>query len=247
MFDGICHDYDGAHVLVTGGSSGLGYAIARAYAGAGAEVTVTGRRAYSTDYDTDLSRFSYRQLSVTNKEQIRALGADLTALDILVNNAGGHQYEQDTEWHPSGFDAALSVNLSSMFHMSDACLPLLKVSSFPGGASVIGISSSSAFAGYEPAPGYSAAKAAMVQLVKSYAVTWAPFAIRANAVAPGFIATNLTKPYLANSQAVVDRTPLGRLGTPQDISAAVLFLTSPAASWITGQALSVDGGFTIKK
>ena len=170
MFDGIRYDYHGARVLVTGGSSGIGQAIARAYYSAGAEVTITGRKASSTDYDTDLSGLAYRELSVTDKEQIRRLGADLKALDILINNAGGHQYEQDTEWHPAGFDAAFDVNLSSMFHMCDACLPLLKASAFNGGASVIGISSSSAFAGYEPAPGYSAAKAAMVQLVKSYAV-----------------------------------------------------------------------------
>ncbi|MEM7568392.1 MAG: SDR family oxidoreductase [Pseudomonadota bacterium] len=247
MFDGIRYDYEGANVLVTGGSNGIGHAIACAYHSAGASVTITGRKASADVYETDLSGFAYRQLDITDKADIRALGSQLTALDILINNAGGHQYVQESEWHPDGFDAAFDVNLSGMFHLCDACLPALKASVFAGGASIVGISSSSAFAGYPPAPGYSAAKAAMVQLVQSYAVQWGPLGIRANAIAPGFIVTNLTRLYLDNSQAMIDGTALGRLGTPEDIAAAVLFVTSPAASWITGQTLSVDGGFTVKK
>jgi NAD(P)-dependent dehydrogenase (short-subunit alcohol dehydrogenase family) len=87
----------------------------------------------------------------------------------------------------------------------------------------------------------------MIQLIKTYASTWAQYGIRANAVSPGFVVTNLTRPYLDNLQWNIDNTPLGRIGVPDDIAAAVLFLTSPAASWITGQTLAIDGGFTISK
>ncbi len=247
MFDGLSYDYKSAHVLVTGGSNGIGLAIARAYLEAGADVTITGRKEVAADYEHDLTGFGYRQMDVANKDQIRDVAHSLDQLDILVNNAGGRQYAHESEWDPAGFDAAFDVNLSGMFHLSDACLPVLKTSRFKGGPNVIGIASTSAYFGYEPAPGYSAVKAGMIQLIKSYASTWAQFGVRANAVSPGFIETNLTRPYLENLQWNIDNTPLGRIGVPDDIAAAVLFLTSPAASWITGQTLVVDGGFTISK
>lgn len=243
MFNGVSFDYDGAHVLVTGGTNGIGFAIATAYRDSGANVTITGRRDSASDYDHDLSDMSYCQLEVSDHDQIIHSLGNIEKLDILVNNAGGHQHIHDNEWNPAAFDAALSVNLSSIFHVTDAVLDKLKASQFPGGASVIGISSSSAFFGFEPAPGYAAAKAALINLIKTYAVTWEEFGIRANGVAPGFIPTNLTREYVDSFAASY---PDARKGRVEEVSAAVLFLTSPAASWITGHTLRVDGGFTVR-
>lgn len=243
MFNGVSFDYDGAHVLVTGGTNGIGLAIATAYRESGASVSITGRRESASDYNHDLSDMSYYQLEVSDPDQIIHSLGNIEKLDILINNAGGHQHIDDNEWNPAAFDAALTVNLSSIFHVTDAVLDKLKASQFPGGASVIGISSSSAFFGFEPAPGYAAAKAALINLIKTYAVTWEEFDIRANGVAPGFIPTNLTMEYVDSFTASYPDAKQGRV---EEVSAAVLFLTSPAASWITGHTLRVDGGFTVR-
>jgi len=247
MFAGVSYDYGGATALVTGGANGIGRAIAEAYRDAGATVYITGRRASAAEYEHDMSGFHYRQLEVVDRPRIEAVVAATDCIDILVNNAGGHQDVHESEWNPEGFEAALAVNLSSAFRASQAAFDKLKESRFAGGASVIAISSSTAFAGYEEAPGYSAAKAAMIQLVKTLAVAWGPYGIRANGVAPGFVATNLTAPYRASIDVKVKDAPISRIGEPKDIAAAVLFLTSPAASWITGQTISVDGGSTVTR
>lgn len=245
MFEGVTYDYADAYVLVTGGSNGIGLAIAQGYRDAGAHVVITGRRGSTSEYDHDLSGLDYRQLEVTDKTQIKAVMESIDKLDILINNAGGHQYIHDSEWDPDGFDGAYAVNLSSMFHISHAGFEKLKASNFPGGASLIGIASSSAYAGYEPAPGYSAAKAAMIQLVKTFAVSWGQYGIRANGVSPASVETNLMAQYMDSARKQAAASPLGRIGQPKDIAPTVLFLTSPAASWITGQTLAVDGGYTI--
>ncbi len=247
MIKGIDFHYEGAHIFVTGGSNGIGRAIAEGYRDAGAHVVITGQRSSAQDYDHDLTGLDYRQLDVTNHAQITDVLGALKQLDIVINNAGGHQYIHESEWDPSGFDGAYAVNLSSVFHINHEALGKLRESDFPGGASTISIASSSAYAGYEPAPGYSAAKAAMIQLTKSYGVTWAKHGIRANAVSPGLVDTNLTATYRDSVDATVAKIPLARIGQPVDVAAAVLFLTSPAASWITGQTLAVDGGLTISR
>lgn len=245
MFQGITYDYTDAFVLVTGGSNGIGRAIAESYRDAGAHVVITGRRGSANEYEHDLSGMDYRQLELTDKKQIKTVMESIVQLDILINNAGGHQYIHESEWDPDGFDGAYAVNLSSVFHISHAGFEKLKVSNFPGGASLIAIASSSAYAGYEPAPGYSAAKAAMIQLVKTFAVSWGRYGIRANGVSPGSVETNLMVQYMDSAREQAAASPLGRIGQPKDIAPVVLFLTSPAASWITGQTLAVDGGFTI--
>ena len=245
MFKGVTYDYAGATVLVTGGTSGIGLACAQGYRDAGAEVIITGRGAAAADYDTDLSGMAYRQLDVADRDALYTLGAALTKLDILVNNAGG---AQGNEWEADGFDQSLNVNLSSVFHLSSACKDLLSASEYPGGASVIGIASMTSYFGFEWTPGYGPAKAGLVQLMKTLGMSWGQLGIRANAVAAGLTRSNLTAFTLDNMQDMVDdtikRQGLKRTGLPQDIAAAVLFLTSPAAAWITGQTLPVDGGFS---
>lgn len=245
MFKGISYDYKGATVLVTGGTSGIGHACATGYRDAGAEVIVTGRRDSAGDYDTELKGMSYRKLDVAKRDELYDLADSLTKLDILVNNAGG---SQGNEWDADDFDRSIDINLASVFHLSSACKELLGASAFPGGASVVGIASMTSYFGFEWTPAYGPAKAGLVQLMKTLGMSWGQLGIRANAVAAGLTRSNLTAPMLDNMQEMVDETlkrqGLKRTGEPEDIAAAVLFLTSPAAAWVTGQTLPVDGGFT---
>ncbi|MDG2273433.1 MAG: SDR family NAD(P)-dependent oxidoreductase [Halioglobus sp.] len=245
MFKGITYDYSGATVLVTGGTSGIGLACAQGYRDAGGNVIVTGRSGGPSDYDADLNNMTYKQLDVSDRSALYELAGSLTQLDVLVNNAGG---SQGNEWEADSFDQSVTVNLSSVFHLSSACKELLSASPFQGGASVVGIASMTSYFGFEWTPGYGPAKAGLVQLVKTLGMSWGRLGIRANAVAAGLTRSNLTAPVLENMQDMVDETlkrqGLKRTGEPEDIAAAVLFLSSPAAAWITGQTLPVDGGFT---
>lgn len=245
MNNRVVYDYSDAHVLVTGGSNGIGLAIARAYAAAGASVTITGRKPTAADYDHDLSDFAYQPLDVGSRQAVLDFASGLKRLDILVNNAGGAQAD---EWGHDGFDAALNVNLSSAFHLSVACKTLLQASDFDGGASIIGIASMTTYFGYEWTPGYGAAKAGLSQLVKTLGISWGPLGIRANAVAAGMTRTNLTASVIDGMPDMIEgmfgRQGIKRVGEPSEIANAVLFLTSPAAAWITGQTLAVDGGFS---
>ena len=246
MFSGISYDYRGAQVLVTGGSNGIGLACARAYREAGAEVVITGRRPSAGDYEHDLSGFTYIELDVSDRAALLALPEKLQRLDILVNNAGGTQAD---EWSHDGFDHSLDINLSSAFHLSTACRPLLEASEFAGGASIIGIASMTSYFGSEWTPAYGPAKAGIVQMTKTFGHCWGKYGIRANAIAAGLTRTNLVAPVIDHMPEMVEETfarqGIKRVGEAEDIAAAVLFLTSPAASWITGQTLPVDGGFTV--
>ena len=245
MTKGVSFDYSGARVLVTGGSNGIGLGCARAYQAAGAEVMITGRRDTAADYDHNLDDFEYRQLDVSSRDAVVAMAGELDRLDVLVNNAGGSQGD---EWGHEGFDNSLGINLASVYHLSAACKPLLEASKWEGGASVIGIASMTSYFGYEWTPAYGAAKAGLVQLMKTLGISWGPAGIRANAVAAGMTRTNLTSGVIDGMPDMIDpmlaRQGIKRVGEPEDIAAAVLFLTSASASWITGQTLAVDGGFS---
>ena len=243
----INYDYRGAAVLVTGGTSGIGAGIAAAYREAGAEVTITGTRPSAAEYDGDLTGYRYRQLSLTDKAQITALASELPRLDILVNNAGANFMLQN-EYDPEVFEKGLQVNLASAYRMSYACRTKLAASQLPGGASVIGIASLTSFFGLEVVPAYGAAKAGLVQLIKTLSIAWAKENIRVNAVAAGVTESRMTAQMLkipAMMAPMLARTPLKRVGQPRDVAGAVLFLTSGAASYITGQTLLVDGGYSI--
>jgi 3-oxoacyl-[acyl-carrier protein] reductase len=243
----IRYDYHGAAVLVTGGTSGIGAGIAAAYREAGAEVTITGTRKSAQEYNADLSGYRYLPLSLTDKAQIEAVATQLPRLDIVVNNAGANFMLQN-EYDPEVFEKGLQVNLASVFRLSQALRPKLAASQLPGGGSVIGIASLTSFFGLEVVPAYGAAKAGLVQLVKTLSITWAKDNIRVNAVAAGVTESRMTAQMLkipAMMTPVLARTPLKRVGQPQDVAGAVLFLTSAAAGYITGQTLLVDGGYSI--
>ena len=243
------HDFSGAHVLVTGGTSGIGAACAAQFLGAGAQVTITGTRGSAADYDHDLSGYRYLQMDCERPEQIDAVAAALPRLDVLVNNAGFALPSIGLdEWEPEVFDRAVAMLLNGAFRMARRCVDHLAHSSIPGGGSVIGIASMSSYFGMGIVPGYGAAKTGLVGLTRTMAVHWGPRGVRANAVAAGLTRSRMTAGTFATpawTEPTLARTPLGRLGEPEDIAAAVAFLASPAASWITGQTLAVDGGFTV--
>jgi NAD(P)-dependent dehydrogenase (short-subunit alcohol dehydrogenase family) len=240
-------DFSGARVLVTGGSNGIGLGIASAFAAAGASVTITGTRAEASAYDHDLSSFAYRGLDVRDGKAVARVAAGLDALDVLVNNAGANTV-QPSEWDPEVFEDSLRLNLGSAFRMASACKPLLQKSALAGGASIVNLASMSSFFAVPIVPGYGAAKAGVVQLTKNLAVAWARHRIRVNAVAPGLILSNMTrvmKGIEALERPQLERTPLGRWGTPEDVAPAVLFLASAAAGFVTGHTLCVDGGYAV--
>jgi NAD(P)-dependent dehydrogenase (short-subunit alcohol dehydrogenase family) len=237
--------FEGVQVLVTGGSNGIGFAIASAFADAGANVTITGTRKVAADYDRDLSRFAYRQCRLSDPADIEELAAGLEALDVLVNNAGQSRPGGKSEWEPDVFTEVVGIDLIGGYRVAQACLPLLKRSKMAGGASVVNNLSLTVFFGEPTVPAYGAAKAGLAQLTKTLAVDWAPHGIRVNAVAPGLIATDLSSALdrdPARRAAFLARIPLGRFGTPRDVASSVLYLATPESEWITGTCLVLDGG-----
>ena len=242
-------DYAGARVLVTGGSNGIGLAVASAFHHAGADVSITGTRASAADYEHDLGAYRYHRCAFPDPAAVAAVAEALPGLDVLVNNAGQNLPGGRSEYDPAVFEEVVSVNLFAAFRMASACLPLLQESSLDGGASVINVGSMASYFGIEFVPGYGAAKAGVVQMTKTLAVAWARHDIRVNAVAPGVIETNMTAPMLpfeSITGPILGRTPMGRMGTPADVAPVVLFLASPAARYVTGQTLPVDGGFSVQ-
>jgi NAD(P)-dependent dehydrogenase (short-subunit alcohol dehydrogenase family) len=229
-------------VLVTGGTSGIGRAIADAFARESCRVRVTGR----TDEDLRLvadSPLQARRLDVTQPGEIQSLFADLPSLDVLVNSAGVIERNQ-REHDPAVFVRVVDVNLNGTMRVCSAARPLLVAAR----GCVINIASMLSFFGSGQVPAYSASKGGVAQLTKSLAIAWAVHGVRVNAIAPGWIETPLTAPLVADAtrrDAITSRTPLGRWGTPQDVAGAALFLASPAAAFITGVVLPVDGGYSI--
>ena len=245
---GVTFDFGGARVLVTGGTSGIGLAIAHAFVDAGAAVTITGTRVTRDAYDVDLAAFAYQRCRMTEPTEIDAVGAGLDALDVLVNNAGQNLPGGRSEYEPEVFEESVTVNLFGAFRMATAVRGLLTASAFDGGASVVNLASMASFFGIEIVPGYGAAKAGIVQTTKTLAVAWARHGIRVNAIAPGVVETGMTAPMMDFEQLtapLLARTPLGRFAQPDEIAPAALFLASPQARYITGQTLAVDGGFSI--
>jgi NAD(P)-dependent dehydrogenase (short-subunit alcohol dehydrogenase family) len=240
-------DFTGARVVVTGGTSGIGLAVASAFAAAGAAVTITGTRAARADYEIDLSAFAYEHLDVRDGDAIGRLAGALEGLDVLVNNAGANFARQPSEWDPAVFEDALRLNLTGAFRMATACKPLLASSRLDGGGSVLNVASMSAFFAVPVVPAYGAAKAGIVQMTKNLAVAWAADHIRVNAVAPGLIATRMTAgmhgiPALEQPQLA--RTAMKRWGLPDEVAPTFLYLASGAARFITGTTVCVDGGYT---
>lgn len=239
-------DFSGARILVTGGSSGIGLGIATAFVEAGASVTITGRRAAASEYTPDLSAFEYHRAEMTDDADLDALAASMGELDVLVNNAGASLMAED-EWRPATFEKAVRLSLFSSFRLAVAFKDRIARSRLEGGGSVLNMASQSAFRAVTVVPGYGAAKAAVVQMTRNMGVAWARENVRVNAVAPGLIESGMTigmkgTPF---EEPEIERTPMRRWGTPADVAPVYLFLASPAARFITGQTICVDGGQSV--
>lgn len=232
-------------VLVVGGSSGIGAGIARGFAGAGAEVFVTGINADEVDAlasDPELSGAHAFTLDVRDADAVQSEIAALGPLDCLVNCAG--VIRRGEELDPSVFAQVVEINLTGTMRCCAAARPALAKSPAPA---ILNMASMLSIFGGGLVPGYAASKGGISQLTKSLAIAYASDAIRVNAVAPGWIATPLTQGLRENperSRTILERTPMGRWGQPQDIASAALFLCSPAAAFITGAIVNVDGGYS---
>lgn len=232
--------FDGYRVLVTGGSSGIGNAVATAFRDAGAEVAATGTKPREA-YESDLEGIEFHTVDVGDEDERRTLAARFDRLDVLVNNAGMVAYRR-AEYEPETFRRVVEVNLCAGLHL--ATLLHDRLAARPG--SVINLSSMTAFFGSQGNPAYGASKAGIVQMTKTLAVAWGGDGIRVNAVAPGYVHTQMTDRFKQNEEAdrgIVARTPLGRWGLPDDMAKVALFLASDLAGFVTGQTISVDGGF----
>ena len=242
---------------MTGGSRGIGLAIAEAFARAGADVVPTSR----TREDVEAAAESVREAGgdslvvttdVAETDQVAALfdavEDEFGRLDVLVNNAGinpGWALGRPEDVEPSAFDDIVEVNLRSAFDCARQAGDLLHAD---GGGSVVNVASTSGLVGTPRQHPYTAAKHGMVGLTKSLALDWAP-EIRVNAIAAGIVATDLTEPVMENDalyQDLVEKTPLGRFGDPEEIAGAALFLASDMASFATGSVVAVDGGWTAR-
>ncbi|XP_062085041.1 tropinone reductase homolog At2g29330-like [Humulus lupulus] len=243
---------DGMTALVTGGTSGIGYAIVEELCGLGAKVHTCSWN--ETQLNECLSHWETKEFRVTGsvcdvlspsqrEELIHKVSSLFDGkLNILINNVGTTYIKPTLEYTAEDISFLMGTNFNSGYTISQLAHPLLKAS---GDGSIVFVSSMAGVLAVNVGSLYSAAKGAINQLAKNLACEWAKDKIRINSVAPWFIRTPLVEPYFSEqefSEAVNARTPLGRIGEPKEVSSLVAFLCLPAASYITGQTVGVDGG-----
>ena len=249
-------DLSGRVAIVTGGNGGIGLGMARGLAAAGAAVVVAGR-------DQDKSKAAVSELEglgakalalavdVTSQDSCRALVQQsveqLGRLDVLVNNAGTNLRKQPEEYALEEWHMILETNLTSAFMCSQAAYPAMKQA---GGGKIIMIGSMMSIFGASFTAPYAATKGGIVQLSRALACAWAKDNIQVNAVLPGWIDTALTRRARRDiaglQERVVARTPAGRWGDPEDFAGIAAFLASPASDFVTGAAITVDGGYSVQ-
>lgn len=234
----------GKHVLVVGGSSGIGNGIAQLFRHKGAAVRVWGTRpsaaAYEGEKGSDIDGLDYEQVDVSDPVAIDGSGIFEDGLDVLVLAQGAVEYRRK-EFEIATFRRIIDINLNSVMHCSTRFYPALQKRK----GSIIVISSIGAYKSVIGNPAYAASKAGVVGLTRTLGDAWAREGIRVNGIAPGMIATKMTAVTTESPdrlKAAIDTISLGRLGVPDDIARTALFLVSPLASYITGQTIIVDGG-----
>ncbi|VAH96669.1 unnamed protein product [Triticum turgidum subsp. durum] len=250
----------GATALVTGGSKGIGHAIVEELAGFGARVHTCSRNAAELEecrrlWEEKNLRVTVSVCDVLVRAQREKLMETVRQtfdgkLDILVNNAGQFWFKPADECTAEDFSNLMTTNLEASFHLSQLARPLLIHASIAGGGSIINMSSIGGSIAFVGSTIYAITKGALNQLTRNLATEWAPNKIRVNGVAPGFVTTDMIKDMykIVDSEYMKQensKTLLGRSGKPVEIASAVSFLCMPAASYITGQVICIDGGRTI--
>jgi NAD(P)-dependent dehydrogenase (short-subunit alcohol dehydrogenase family) len=236
-------DFPADHrVLVVGGAGGIGAAISRAFLEMGCSVVATGENeaALAGSSLASSPRIALRALDVTDDAQVPAFIGGLDGLDTLVNCAG--ILSRFKEFEVETFQRVLDVNLTGTFRLCNACLPLLE----RRGGSIVNVASMNAFVALPFIPAYCASKGGVVMLTRSLALAWAEKSVRVNAIAPGYVETAINaagRQDAAHYERIRGRIPLGRWAQPDDISGSAVYLASPAAHYVTGTVLAVDGGF----
>ena len=232
----------GKTALVTGGSQGIGHATALALRDSGATDIVTGTRSRFADYDDPISGVSYIQSDLSRPEARAALVAQIKSLDVLINNAATgrpNEYDQDA------FETVIDINLNAVMDLSMRLFLALKAA----GGSIVNVGSLASFLALKETPAYTASKAGLLGLTRALGDKWALEGVRVNLVAPGFIATRMTAPMRADAvyeNRLLKSVPMRRWGRASEVAEAILFLASPAASYITGQSLAIDGGLMLR-
>lgn len=246
----------GKRALVTGASLGIGKAVVEQLLALGADVAIVARnqgrinacieqwdsvaatrgrvRGFSADLSIDADR----------RDLVDWLDSGGTPLNLLVNNVGTNIRRRAEDYSAQQYEAIVSTNMTSAFDLCRRCFPALKAASPSAIVNVVSVAGLTHIRSGAP---YGMTKAALIQMTRNLAAEWAEAGIRVNAVAPWYIETPLAQPVLSDPsyrQDILRRTPAQRIGQPHEVAAAVAFLGMPAASYITGQCLAVDGGFS---
>jgi NAD(P)-dependent dehydrogenase (short-subunit alcohol dehydrogenase family) len=250
--EGLYKDLKDKNVLVTGGASGLGYAIAEAFVANHSNVVIVGRNQEKLKLAKDKlgKRVSCIAFDLNEVDKLPELIAEIKVLvgqiDVLVNNAGINLKKDALAVSNQEYQEVIHTNQTAVFALTRE---VAKSMVTRGGGNIIMISSMAAHYGIPKVIGYTASKAAVEGMTRALAVEWAPYGIRVNCIAPGFIVTSMSSKALdtdlLRKKRVLARTPMGKLGEPSDIANAALFLASTQAKYITGIVLPVDGGNSI--